>query len=909
MSRIRVKHHRRRNADQVILARVQTALERAADITHRSGLSWRVLMSVSSLALGLYHPAMAQDEPWRDRSLVPRQPESGFRPFGDVPGRSNGSDESARVWTSTPYRIAMQDGDGPPTHHFEIPAGELQAALTAFSRQTEVQLLYLSDLVSSLQTSGLHGDYTVDDALRILLKGTGLEHRFSDHKTVVVQRAGRAEEIGSPHLASAEGDGNKPIKVPEVVVKDVRERPTWTTPVDGYKADHASTITRNTMSIDETPVSIGVVTRDMIRDTFARSQMDAFESVSGMTRSTTYGRGETFSIRGLASNNRVGSFNAMRGNGLPIDGIWAPDWGIVERYEVVKGPASIVGGAASPGGLINRITKTPQRHNFTTTEFQAGSYGLLRGMIDVNGVLPINDNVRGRMVVAVEDGGNFVDNTPVRQYTVAPSVEFDLFKGAGKLLVLGMYQRFDGAIYPGYPLRSDGTMLEIARTRNFGGGAANGARTTYTGYSGELHYDHRFIHDIKLSVKGKYSNSYLHDKTIYSYAPGGIPLNGDSYFNSGLQKNRFDTYAGELFLSKEFNLWEQKHEILAGADYRDMSQNYLNGYIYLPAGGTPVLDNVFNPRNLVQAPGGDQPYIDAAIAAGGSNFNRQQLKQVGAFAQAVVRPTQRLTLVFAGRHDRADQQLLNKVTGENDEFMRQAWTGRFGATYKVTQWMNIYGGIQQSFIPQFGRTSAGQVLKPETGINYEIGAKLNMLEERLRITTALFRTYRENVSVIDPTNNRFQMTVGEQRHQGVEFDVNGQPMPGLNLNINFAYLDAEITKDTRPEFIGQRANSPNYVGRVFGTYQIQSGTLQGFGFGGGVYFIGDYDLLLPNRVKVDPYERVDAVVFYRGSQRWDVSINVRNLLNARYIENPGTINWANRFGAPVSAFGSVRVYF
>jgi iron complex outermembrane receptor protein len=268
-----------------------------------------------------------------------------------------------------------------------------------------------------------------------------------------------------------------------------------------------------------------------------------------------------------------------------------------------------------------------------------------------------------------------------------------------------------------------------------------------------------------------------------------------------------------------------------------------------------------------------------------------------------------LTLVFAGRHDRADQQNLNKITGEQDDATKSAWTGRFGATFKVTHWMNVYGGLQQSFAPQFGLTSDGNVVKPETAINYEVGAKLHLLEERLRLTTVLFSTYRENVANPDPNNVRFVIAIGEQRHQGIEFDINGQPIPGLNLNANFAYFDAEITKDENPLFVGQRAFSPEYVGRVFATYELQSGPLQGFGFGGGVYVVGDYDLQLPNGVKADPYERVDGVLFYRGSKRWDVSFNVRNLLNAKYIEKPGTINWANGFGAPIMAFGTVRVFF
>lgn len=350
----------------------------------------------------------------------------------------------------------------------------------------------------------------------------------------------------------------------------------------------------------------------------------------------------------------------MKANGLPADGLFAPDWGIVERYEVVKGPASIVGGAANPGGIINRITKTPQRSNFTTVEANFGSYDFYRGLIDANGVLPRHESIRGRLVFAVEEGGNFIDFTPVRQYTVAPSVEIDLFKGAGKLLLVGTYQHFDGAGYPGWPLASDGKMLDVPRTRNFGGGAPNGARTAYTGYNGEIHYDHKFLHDIKFSAKGKYSQSDLSDKAIYSYTPfgqvpGGIPPSGESYVNAGLRQTRVDTYAGELTLSKEFVLLGQKHELLAGADHRDMTQNFSLHYAYLPVGGPFVFDNVFNPRNTLHAP------PDSVLIAASPPFaTNVTLKQTGAFGQLIARPFDRLTIVAAGRHDSADSTHLDK---------------------------------------------------------------------------------------------------------------------------------------------------------------------------------------------------------------------------------------------------------
>lgn len=800
---------------------------------------------------------------------------------------------------------------------FAIPRQRLGSALNAFALASGWQMIASTDLTDGVDSQGVQGPYRRENALRMLLSGTGLTYRFDGARMVTIERdlpVPAAPPLHAPpnhRHPPAAGPASalppKPVKVPEVVVKEVVDRTPANDPGEGYKADYVSTSTRTSISIDESPTSVGVVTRDIIRDTFARTQNEALEAVSGVSHSNTrLGRSEGINIRGFEVCSFAGSFNGMKVNGLPTDCVFAPDWGIVERYEVVKGPASIVGGAASPGGVINRITKTPQRRNFTTIESNVGSYGFARGMIDANGVFPNHEDIRGRLVFAVEDGGNFVDFTPARQYTVAPSVEVDLFKGAGKLLVVGTYHKFVGASYPGWPLTSDGKMLDVPRTRNFGGGAGVGARTNYTGYNGELHYDHAFIHDIKLSLKGKVSKSDLTDNIAYSYVSGGVPPSGDSYLSNALRHTRFDTYAGELSLGKEFSLFGHKQEILTGADYRNMTQHFFLGYTYLPEGGAPVIDNVFNPRNGI--PVASNSFLTAAA----SQPRRSSLKQAGLFAQAIFRPFERLTLVVAGRHDTADSSNRDTTTGVQNEQTRSKLTGRAGATVKVTEWMNIYGGVQQSFAPQpFFLTRENVILDPETGINYEIGAKFNLLNDRLRITTALFRTYRRNVATVDPTDVRFSIAVGEQRHQGVEFDVTGEPMPGLNLNAAFTYLDAEITRDNNQSFVGSTPfRVPrDYFGRVFATYQLQSGPLQGFGFGGGVYFTGGYELTQPNVFSTAPYQRVDAVLFYRGHKRYDVTVNIRNLLNARYIESPGTLNGYNGFGAPITAIASLRVFF
>ncbi|MDR4496073.1 MAG: TonB-dependent receptor [Nitrospirales bacterium] len=573
-----------------------------------------------------YVPAWAVEAKSKEKDVTEPDPfGKGMAPSQDVSRDRGQLAQSREKWRAlhamldSPQQqatkqkmVARLGDDAQQTVNFDIPPQFLASALKLFSEQADLQFAYTTEELEGVQASGVSGAHTPEAALRLLLDGTGMSYRVTGDSTITVEKVGGSSNAlmqggllsqsssGSGGVSEArvpteakEKVGQKPIRVPEVVVKDVVERD------EGYKADMATGSTRTALPIDETPSSIGVVTQDIIRDTLSLRQNDALENVSGVSRNNTrLGRGEGFNIRGFEVGSFDGSFNALRSNGLPIDSAFALDSALIDRYEIIKGPASIVGGASSPGGVVNRITKKPQNTNFATSQFQAGSYNLYRGVVDANGVLPQNPDVRGRIIFAVEDGGNFVDQVDVRQYTVAPSLEMSLFGGAGTLLFTGHYQHFNGSSYVGFPLLDNGKVPDIPRTRNIGGGTDNGASLTYEGQNYELHYNHEFVNNLKLSMKGKYSRSDVSDKILYSYVygGGGLPLNGDTYIYSGLRKNEFETYAGEAFLSKEFEALGQQHEVLLGVDHRDMTLRFFAG-LYISGA-----DNIFNPPTTFKRP-------------------------------------------------------------------------------------------------------------------------------------------------------------------------------------------------------------------------------------------------------------------------------------------------------------------
>jgi len=586
-------------------------------------------------------------------------------------------------------------------------------------------------------------------------------------------------------------------------------------------------------------------------------------------------------------------------NGLIFSALRPLDPAIIERIEVSKGPSSIVSGAGSPGGTLNIITKRPQAENFAHFSQELGSFGRAKSVADLNGILPTTDTVRARLVATYSpDTGSFVDDVEGEETNIAASLEIDTFDVDGLLRLSARYQDFEGQSYRGFPLMASGEAPPIARETNIGGGDDSGAFNEEEVASLQAEYEHEFVDGLTLTARGGYGTSERDQLDVYAFQPGGIPASGDVTLYASDRQADFESWAGEVYIGKDVNFFDQNHHVLIGVDYLDQKNESFLAF------SNTVTDNIFNLQNPLDASTASIPFL--------FQDNTIDFKQTGLFGQALIRPVDRLTLTLGGRQEwvelNRDDPLRDRLTFEDE---RNAFTGRIGASFEATPWVNVYATFQESFQVQESAQVTGERVPPETGESYEVGAKFDLLGGKLGVTTALFRTYRQNVATSDPNNPGFSIVTGEQRHQGVELDLNGEPLPGLRISGQFSYLDAEITEDTNAAVVG---NSPSfvprdYMGRIFATYEFNSGALEGFGFGGGAFFHSGFVIDRANEFKTDPFMRLDAVTFYRPIESVKLSLNLKNITDETYIESPGTVSQGNHFGAPFSVFGTISVRF
>ncbi|MHC5747848.1 MAG: TonB-dependent receptor plug domain-containing protein, partial [Nostoc sp.] len=161
---------------------------------------------------------------------------------------------------------------------------------------------------------------------------------------------------------------------------------------DGYRVRDSSTGTRTDTPLRDIPQSIQVIPQEVLRDQQATRVEDALKNVPGVTQlGGIYGSQSNFTIRGF----RADSGNILR-DGL-FDGTASVTGQAVsselfniERVEVLKGPASVLYGSASPGGTINLVTKKPLRDPFYRVDATIGNYAFYSGGVDLSG--PLNDS-------------------------------------------------------------------------------------------------------------------------------------------------------------------------------------------------------------------------------------------------------------------------------------------------------------------------------------------------------------------------------------------------------------------------------------------------------------------------------------------------------------------------------------
>ena len=670
---------------------------------------------------------------------------------------------------------------------------------------------------------------------------------------------------------------------------------------DHYRTGSSSTATKTDMDLRNVPQAISVIPAEQIADQAMRSIADVLRYVPGIALSGGEGHRDQIVLRG---NSSTADFfvDGIRDDVQYYRGLYN-----LERVEVLKGPNAMIFGRGGGGGVINRVTKRPERTRFARASASLDSEGAWYGEADLNA--PVATHVDGRLNAVYEEFDNFRDEYAGHRVGINPTLAWQA--GPDTRVDLGFeYARDRRVIDRGIPSARPGTILDPARPlegydRTFFGSADDNL-SAFAGRVLDLKLQHRFNDRLKLTSKAVYGD---YDKTYQNaFAAGPVTIGNDGVVRVAIEAYRDPTHRRNLFVQNDLvaNLatGPVEHSLLAGVDFADQStrNQRINGFF-----DSGVATSSSKRRTLVVLANRiDIPAITYRAGTGNRSV-RTRAKAVGVYLQDQARIGEHFEIVAGLRRDWFKLEADNLLTGA--QFVRRdaLWSPRLGAVVKPMPALSLYASWSRSFLPQSGdqfsaldTTSAA--LKPERFTNYEIGLKW-AVRSSFDVTLAAYRLDRTNTRATDPVTLQTMLT-GQQRSKGVELTVQGEPIAGLSLSGGLAFQKAEIRSATTAAPAGRKvALVPRFQASLWGRYDFTSR----LGAGLGVYHQSNSFASISNAVVLPAFTRLDAAGFFKLGREIELAINVENLLDKHYTgvafndnnltpANPRTVRATVRFG-------------
>lgn len=629
-------------------------------------------------------------------------------------------------------------------------------------------------------------------------------------------------------------------------------------------------------SIKDTPYSINIVDRELLDLRQPRTFVEALRTTPGISQSSPRISTQNMRSRGFSIRQAGGEFR----NGLRHfeNSNLSPELTNVERFELVKGPASVLYGIGGLGGALNVVTKVPDAEPRFEVEAGVGSYGFYRGAVDLN--LPLgSDGVwTARLTAHRERTGSFQDFVDQDSVLISPTLAWRPDDRTSLVLDFEFLRAdlsgnrtgtpADGAVILG-PSGRYAKSLQVYDTQY----NSIVREQIYGGYQ----FDHRFSDWLKLHSGLLYARSPKND-LFESNATGFVGgfTGPRRLLNRSITDFTVDwnSLAIDTNLLATFATGPIRHELLIGSDY------YRSGAVNLGRTASLSPIDVFAPA-----------YGNATAGTFTVN-NRSRTRQewYGVYLQETLIPHETLRILLSGRFTDVKTLSENRL---NPALTRRAkdkpFVPRVGLVWTPAEPVSFYASYSESFLPVTGLSFSGTPFVPETGKSYEAGVKLSLLDGRASVTLAGFDMSRRNVTTTDPSNPAFNIQTGEQTSRGVEFELNGELAPGWIIASSYAHLDTEIARDNSL-VVGQPLQGiPRHAANLFTTYRFKGGGLNGFGASLGVFYESRRwgQLVTPaNRAStafyLPSYTRLDAGLSYR-SDRFDVTLGVNNLFDERYF--------------------------
>ena len=633
-----------------------------------------------------------------------------------------------------------------------------------------------------------------------------------------------------------------------------------------YKPDQSSASLKVKTPLLNLSQNIQVIDKSILTDQQAINVNESVtRNVSGALRNNTA------DFYGPSIYMRGAPINTLR-NGVDVSMIYfgpmAEDAAIIDRMEFIKGPAGFMNSVGDPAGSFNIVTKQPTGRFSNQINATVGSFNLYRIAGDFDGHIDAKNKLQYRLNVVGQKAQSFQQFAFNDKFLIKPVLHYNITPKAS-LTAEYIYQKQSYLQY----------LLTVFSPYGFGSlpwdfsiADPNKKPATAQEHNGFLTYQQRLSDNWQLTARAAYAQDNFdgnyffvsaYDKTTPTLIKRRVTY--ERYFTR--------VYSAQAYINGQFTTGSVGHQLLIGIDANQKNLLAYSGYNDTKANYTLYNLDVTNPVYGTPFDSNERTGSLEDIAT-----NKSAIQYIAGYVQDEIAFFQnKLRLTVAARFTSAKSS-VDKPTASS--VSNQVVTPRAGISYSLTRNFSVYALIDNTFTPQSGISATGSVFEPLRGHNLEAGLKKDWMGGKWNTTVSAYRITRDNIIVTDPATN-LQSQIGQTTSKGIEFDLKGEIVKGLNAVINYAYTDSYVSKDANEAYVGHP--SPYRVKHNQNTwlnYRLPFRKVNGFTVSTGYQLqagrAGRYYQDAP--LELDNVFRLDAGAGWANS-KFSVNLLINNVLN------------------------------
>lgn len=754
----------------------------------------------------------------------------------------------------------------------DITAGNLSTALNQLAKQASIVIAFNPDLTQGRTVNAINGHFQLEQAIELLLQGSGLE---------VIKNSQGGYSL---QLAQSGLEDDKTI-LKNMLITGVKEH--------GYSAPESVSATRGYVPLLDTPRSVQIVSQQFIQDLNIERLEDALMYIPGVERANDLGQLEhAVTIRGFSSDGMVFRNSKRQNYGGQIDKH------TVERIEVLKGPASVQFGANSPGGIVNVVTKKPQQESEKSIKLSLDEYGKRELVTDMTGKLGSREDILYRLIASAENSDTHRDFDEVEATTFAPSLRF-LISDDTIFDLSYQYQNSKRGINQGLPQENFTELSQIPTdmaSRNFGEPGDDGE---YTNHLLNLELQKQLSNNWKVEASYVYVDQDLSTRSTsgWPYFPtDSIDEEGNPVVAGTLYRETFgypdknsQSHQLSALLHGDFMTGNVNHLMTIGIDFSKSESEGDFGWAVTHDSdyGSPF--NIYHPRyGLYNEP------IEI------QSTDISEAKNLGVFVNDTLYLSEELIFNAGLRYDDVNSNYKEIYTDGSDTYSDNgnesdiSW--HTGLLYKQRPELSYYLSYAQSFEPNYVSPDVGEH-KNSQGEQWEVGIKGNISNDLL-YSLVYYDLRKTNIPKDLPDNTT--RLVGEQYSKGLELDISYDLSDQWKLMASYAYTNATYSKDAEsPELEGN--NIPGVSPHAFALFSHYSldHYQPGLSVFGGIKYKGSAPFNDANDFNTKAFSNIDLGLQYRFKMAQDsevkIQAGIKNLTDEAGI---WTDTWSVNYSRP-----------